>query len=232
LACAKNPNAKRPKSSFSDVSLKNLRIRYSYMRKSALLATAFLASFTLLACKPAGSAEGESIMNGVSGNDVAATGASAPAPSMDPAANLAAAEAFLATNKTASGVKTTASGLQYAVIASGAGDGPMPSAASIVQVNYEGKLLDGTVFDSSIARGQAAEFPVGQLIPAWVEALQMMRPGDEWTIWVPPSIGYGEAGAPGAIPPNALLIFRMRLEKIVGGSTGDVGVKAEKGATR
>lgn len=202
------------------------------MRKSNLFAIAVLAALAVTGCKPNGDANAKSVMDDVSGNEVAATGANTPMPSMDGAANLAAATQFLATNKSASGVKTTASGLQYAVIASGAGDAAMPTAASIVQVNYEGKLLDGTVFDSSFARGQAAEFPVGALIPAWVEALQMMRPGDEWTIWVPPSIGYGEAGAPGAIPPNALLIFRMRLEKIVGGPTADAGMKADKGATK
>jgi FKBP-type peptidyl-prolyl cis-trans isomerase FklB len=193
------------------------------MRKSILFLTALASVILVSACKPATSTETKSIMDDV---------ASAPAPSGDAASNLKAAEEFLSKNKTETGVKVTASGLQYAVIATGAGDGPKPSADSIVQVNYEGKLLDGTVFDSSFARGQAAEFPVGQLIPAWVEALQMMRPGDEWTIWVPPSIGYGQAGAPGAIPPNALLIFRMRLEKIVGGPGGDVGMKADKGATK
>jgi FKBP-type peptidyl-prolyl cis-trans isomerase FklB len=201
------------------------------MRNFFAFSTAIIGCVAVLGCNPTVRAEQDSIMNGVSGNEVAA--ASTPAaPSMDGAANLAAAETFLAKNKDVPGVKTTASGLQYAVIASGAGDGSMPNAASLVQVNYEGKLLDGTVFDSSFARGQAAEFPVGQLIPAWVEALQMMRPGDEWTIWVPPSIGYGEAGAPGAIPPNALLIFRMRLEKILGGPGGEAGIEAEKGATR
>jgi FKBP-type peptidyl-prolyl cis-trans isomerase FklB len=196
------------------------------MRKSFLIVTALVAALAVTGCKPAGSSDTGSVMDGV-GNEVAKA-----APSIDPAANLKAAEEFLTKNKTAAGVQTTASGLQYAVIASGADDGPKPTADSIVQVNYEGKLLDGTVFDSSFARGQAAEFPVGQLIPAWVEALQMMRPGDEWTIWVPPAIGYGEAGAPGAIPPNALLIFRMRLEKIVGAPGADVGIKAEKGATK
>jgi FKBP-type peptidyl-prolyl cis-trans isomerase FklB len=199
------------------------------MRKMFLLAAALMGSVALLGCKPAAEVSEGSIMNGVGGNEVTNN---VPAPSLDPVANLKSANDFLATNKTARGVQTTASGLQYAVIASGPGDGPKPSASSIVQVNYEGKLLNGQVFDSSFARGQAAEFPVVQLIPAWVEALQMMRPGDEWTIWVPPSIGYGEAGAPGAIPPNALLIFRMRLEKIVGGPSGDVGVKADKGATK
>jgi FKBP-type peptidyl-prolyl cis-trans isomerase FklB len=201
------------------------------MRKSVLFANVILVCVAVTGCKPNGDANAGSVMDGVGGNVVAATGAPSM-PSLDPIANLKTAEDFLAKNKTASGVKTTASGLQYAVIATGAGDGLMPSAASIVQVNYEGKLLDGTVFDSSFARGQAAEFPVGQLIPAWVEALQMMRPGDEWTIWVPPGIGYGEAGAPGAIPPNALLIFRMRLEKIVGGPNAAAGVKAETGATK
>jgi FKBP-type peptidyl-prolyl cis-trans isomerase FklB len=198
------------------------------MRKSFVVLTALVSVVTLGACKPAGGAETDSVMNGVGGNEVAGS----TTPSLDPVANLKAAEEFLAKNKSAPGVTTTASGLQYAVIASGAGDGVKPSASSIVQVNYEGKLLDGTVFDSSFARGQAAEFPVGQLIDAWIEALQLMRPGDEWTIWVPPSIGYKEAGSPGAIPPNALLIFRMRLEKIVGGPNADAGVKADKGATK
>jgi FKBP-type peptidyl-prolyl cis-trans isomerase FklB len=202
------------------------------MRKSFLFALAILGGLAATGCKPNGDANAGSVMDGVSGNEVAAAGAPPAMPSMDPVANLKTAEEFLAKNKVSSGVRTTASGLQYAVIASGAGDGAMPNASSIVQVNYEGKLLDGTVFDSSFARGQAAEFPVGALIPAWVEALQMMRPGDEWTIWVPPSIGYGEAGAPGAIPPNALLIFRMRLEKIVGGPSAESGVKADKGATK
>jgi FKBP-type peptidyl-prolyl cis-trans isomerase FklB len=206
--------------------------KVALMRKSLLFAIAVMGSLAVTGCKPNGDANASSVMDGVSGNEVAATGANAPMPSLDPVANLKAAEEFLAKNKAASGVTTTASGLQYAVIASGAGDGAKPSASSIVQVNYEGKLLDGSVFDSSFARGQAAEFPVGALIPAWVEALQMMRPGDEWTIWVPPSIGYGEAGAPGAIPPNALLIFRMRLEKIVGGPSADAGMKADKGATK
>jgi FKBP-type peptidyl-prolyl cis-trans isomerase FklB len=198
------------------------------MRKSHLLAATIFGFTALLGCKPADGASEKSVMDGVGGNEVAGV---AP-PSMDPVANQKAADDFLATNKNAAGVQTTASGLQYAVIASGPADGAKPSASSIVQVNYEGKLLSGQVFDSSFARGQAAEFPVGALIPAWVEALQLMRPGDEWTIWVPPAIGYGASGAGDTIPPNALLIFRMRLEKIVGGPTSDAGMKAEKGATR
>ena len=180
----------------------------------------------LAACKQP---EDVSVMNAVSAEAAAAPDA-VPTPP-DPTGNLKAAEDFLAANKVKSGVKTTASGLQYAVLASGPGDGASPKPDTIVQVNYEGKLLDGTVFDSSFARGQAAEFQVGQLIPAWVEALQMMRPGDEWTIWVHPSIGYGAEGS-GPIPPNSLLVFRMRLEKIVGGEGAGTDIKADAGATR
>jgi FKBP-type peptidyl-prolyl cis-trans isomerase FklB len=160
------------------------------------------------------------------------------------AGNLKAAEDFQAKNKAAAGVTVTASGLQYAVIASGPATGAKPSADSVVQVNYEGKLLDGRVFDSSFERGQAAEFRVSDLVPAWVEALQLMRPGDEWTIWVPPGLGYGDQGMPpgcgegGAaceIPPNSLLVFRMRLEKIVAGpgsAAAGAGAEAGKGETR
>lgn len=185
------------------------------MGKSLLLATALVGSLIITGCRPGGEASAGSIMEGVGSNEVAGNAMAVPTPSLDPVANLKSAQEFLAKNKTLPGVKTTASGLQYAVIATGAGDGKQPTASSFVQVNYEGKLLDGSVFDSSFARGQASEFTVGELIPAWVEALQLMRPGDEWTIWVPPGIGYGEMGSPGSIPPNALLIFRMRLEKIV-----------------
>jgi FKBP-type peptidyl-prolyl cis-trans isomerase FklB len=130
----------------------------------------------------------------------------------------AAAEgrAFLEKNKTAEGVQVTASGLQYRVIKAGPAEGQRPSAASIVQVHYEGKLLDGTVFDSSYQSGQPAVFPVGQLIPAWVEALQLMRPGDVWEIWAPSELAYGPQGAGGAIPPNATLYFRMELLAVQG----------------
>jgi FKBP-type peptidyl-prolyl cis-trans isomerase FklB len=140
---------------------------------------------------------------------------SLPVIKMNPETNLAAATQFLTTNGARRGVVTTASGLQYNVTRSGPATGQMPTAASVVEVNYEGKLLDGQIFDSSFARCQSAEFPVNALIPAWVEALQMMRPGDEWTIFVPPSLGYGASGVGGVIPPNAALIFRMKLERIV-----------------
>jgi FKBP-type peptidyl-prolyl cis-trans isomerase FklB len=138
-----------------------------------------------------------------------------PAAKMNPETNLQAATQFMASNATRRGVTTTASGLQYTITRSGPVSGANPTAASIVEVNYEGKLLDGQVFDSSFARCQSAEFPVNLLIPAWVEALQLMRPGDEWTIYVPPSLGYGARGAAPVIPPNAALVFRMKLERIV-----------------
>jgi FKBP-type peptidyl-prolyl cis-trans isomerase FklB len=206
------------------------------MTKAYALALLALSTSLTIACQPADSAADGSVMNGVGDAQANTGGASStpsPAPSTDMATNLKEANDFLAANKTKSGIQTTASGLQYAVIASGPADGPKPTESSVVQVNYEGKLLNGTVFDSSFARGQAAEFPVGRLIPAWVEALQLMRPGDEWTIWVPPGIGYGEMGTPdGSIPPNSLLIFRMRLEKIISSPDSDIGVKADKGATR
>jgi FKBP-type peptidyl-prolyl cis-trans isomerase FklB len=138
--------------------------------------------------------------------------------------NLSDADAFLNANKTQNGVVTTKSGLQYQIMSSGDKSSPAPQYSSIVRVNYEGKLTDGTIFDSSYQSGVAAEFPVAELIPAWTEALQLMHPGDEWVIWVHPRIGYGPVGIPMGcgkdypcqIPPNALLIFKMRLESIVG----------------
>jgi FKBP-type peptidyl-prolyl cis-trans isomerase len=124
--------------------------------------------------------------------------------------NLAAATSFLATNAKAPGVMTLPSGVQYKIVTTGPADGPHPAPADEVKVNYEGKLLSGQVFDSSFARGAPADFPLGGLIPAWVEALQRMRPGDEWILYVPPTMGYGDK-ASGPIPPNSVLIFRIQL---------------------
>ena len=124
----------------------------------------------------------------------------------------AASAAFLAKNATAPGVKVTGSGLQYKVLTSGPAEGIPPGPSDEVKVNYEGKLVDGTVFDSSYDRGQPAVLEVDHVIPAWTEALQMMRPGDTWMIYVPAAIGYGEEGAgDGKIPPGAALIFKIEL---------------------
>ena len=126
------------------------------------------------------------------------------------AANLAASKAFLAQNATAPGVVTLPSGVQYRIVRSGPAEGPKPTRADEVTVHYEGKLLDGTVFDSSYARGTPASFPLDGLIAAWIEALQQMRPGDEWVLFVPPALGYGEQDK-GPIPGNSVMVFRIEL---------------------
>lgn len=127
-----------------------------------------------------------------------------------------AAEFFLTSNARAEGVVTLESGLQYKVLRSGPNGGPQPDRNDLVKVHYEGALTSGQVFDSSFTRdtpfvttpeGQ----PAGNIIPAWTEALQLMRPGDEWIIYAPPALGYGDRGAPPAIPPHAVLVFRIRM---------------------
>ena len=120
------------------------------------------------------------------------------------------AQLFLTENRTEAGVKTTESGLQYKVIRSGPDDGVRPKVGDEVKVHYEGTLTDGTVFDSSYQSGAPRVFTVGQLVPGWDEVLQLMRPGDEWLVYVPPALGYGERGV-GPIPPNSVLVFRMEL---------------------
>jgi peptidylprolyl isomerase/FKBP-type peptidyl-prolyl cis-trans isomerase FklB len=124
--------------------------------------------------------------------------------------------AFLARNAHASGVHVTASGLQYRILRSGPADGRRPNPEDEVKVNYEGKLLDGEVFDSSYQRGTPVVMTVSQLVPGWVEALQMMRPGDEWLLYLPPSLGYGDKGA-GPIPPNSVLVFKLELIDVAPG---------------
>ncbi len=118
-------------------------------------------------------------------------------------------EAFLAANAKKDGVKVLPSGLQYKVIASG--KGAMPKATDTVETNYRGTLIDGTEFDSSYKRGQAATFPVNRVIPGWTEALQLMKVGDKWQLFIPPNLGYGERGAGGDIGPNATLVFEVEL---------------------
>jgi FKBP-type peptidyl-prolyl cis-trans isomerase len=126
------------------------------------------------------------------------------------AAGPTAAQAFLAKNKTAPGVVTLPDGLQYKIIQSGPATGAHPGPRDTVKVDYEGKLIDGKVFDSSIARGKPAEFPLRGLIPAWIEAAQLMRPGDQWIIWAPPELAYGDEDK-GPIPGGSVLEFRLNL---------------------
>lgn len=129
--------------------------------------------------------------------------------------NLKAGEAFLLENGKRAEVKTTPTGLQYEVLAEG--DGPMPSATDQVEVHYTGKLLDGTVFDSSVDRGMPATFGVNQVIPGWVEALQMMKAGSKWRLFIPSNLAYGPTGTPGGpIGPNSTLLFDVELIKVLG----------------
>ena len=123
----------------------------------------------------------------------------------------AQAKAFLAQNARQPGVHVLPDGLQYKVVRSGPADGLRPQPGDEVKVNYEGKLVDGAVFDSSYQRGVPAAMPLKGLIKGWQEALTLMRPGDEWILYVPPALGYGDQGAGGVIPPNAALIFRIEL---------------------
>jgi FKBP-type peptidyl-prolyl cis-trans isomerase len=130
------------------------------------------------------------------------------------AANLKAAQGFLRLNAQQPGVVTLPSGLEYRIVSSGPAAGAHPGPGDEVKVNYEGKLLDGNVFDSSFQRGEPLDLPLDRVIPGWTEALEQMRPGDEWILYIPPNLGYRDKGA-GPIPPNSLLIFRVQLISIL-----------------
>jgi FKBP-type peptidyl-prolyl cis-trans isomerase FklB len=129
----------------------------------------------------------------------------------------AASEQFLADIAKREEVTTTASGLQYEVLVNGDGDGDgeIPTAASTVRTHYHGRLIDGTVFDSSYDRGEPTEFPVGGVIAEWTEALQMMGVGSKWRLAAPYQLAYGEQGADGMIGPYAELIFDVELLDIL-----------------
>ncbi len=122
-------------------------------------------------------------------------------------------EAFLTENAKREGIKVTESGLQYEVLESGKGDSP--KASDNVEVHYTGKLIDGTVFDSSVERGVPASFGVTQVIPGWVEALQLMHEGDKWRLYIPSDLAYGPNGAGGVIGPNMTLIFDVELLRVI-----------------
>jgi FKBP-type peptidyl-prolyl cis-trans isomerase FklB len=118
-------------------------------------------------------------------------------------------QTFLLANRGKPGVKTMPSGLQYQVLRPG--NGRSPAATDTVKVHYHGQLLNGTVFDSSVQRNQPAVFPVNRVIPGWTEALQMMRVGDKWRLFIPANLAYGAEGAGAAIGPHAVLIFDVEL---------------------
>lgn len=128
--------------------------------------------------------------------------------------NEAAGKQYLEENGKRAEVKTLPSGLQYEVITEG--DGPLPKSTDRVEVHYTGKLIDGTVFDSSVDRGVPATFGVTQVIPGWVEALQMMKAGSKWRLYIPSALAYGPNGAGGVIGPNATLIFDVELLEVIG----------------
>jgi FKBP-type peptidyl-prolyl cis-trans isomerase FklB len=128
------------------------------------------------------------------------------------AKNAAEGEKFLAENKNKEGVKTTASGLQYKVLKEGSG--ASPKETDTVVTNYKGTLLDGTEFDSSYKRNEPATFPVNRVIKGWTEALQLMKPGSKYQLFIPAALAYGERGAGRDIGPNATLIFEVELLSI------------------
>lgn len=139
------------------------------------------------------------------------------------------ASTVLARNAQRSGIVTTPSGLQYKVLEEGSG--VAPRASDMVVVEYDGKLANGESFDSSARHGGPATLPVGGLIPGWVEGLQLMKPGAKYRFWIPPELGYGEQGAGnGEIPPNALLIFDVKLLAVAPQEPGMGGLGAMHGA--
>lgn len=124
-----------------------------------------------------------------------------------------AGEKFLTENKKKEGVITLKSGLQYKILKNG--NGPKPGAGDTVKCHYEGRLIDGTVFDSSIRRGEPAEFPVNGVIAGWVEALQLMNTGSKWQLYIPSELAYGARGAGQSIGPNETLVFDVELLDII-----------------
>ena len=127
--------------------------------------------------------------------------------------NATEGKVFLAANKKKAGVKTTKSGLQYRVIK--AGKGASPKATDQVKTHYEGRLINGKVFDSSYKRGEPATFPVNGVIKGWTEALQLMKVGSQWELYVPSELGYGPRGTGADIGPNSTLIFKVELLEVV-----------------
>lgn len=119
--------------------------------------------------------------------------------------------AFLAANGQKPGWQTTASGIQYIMLQPAANPGAKPAPGSEVKVHYEGRLIDGKVFDSSYARGEPISFPLTGVIPGWQEAVPMMRVGEIWEFAIPANLAYGERGAAGVIPPGSALIFKIEL---------------------
>ena len=177
-------------------------------RQLSLLITTLAASLALAACNNSN--------NGFNnGQNSSSPAAEVPAAPTAHATGDAAADgqAFLAANKSKDGVQTTASGLQYKI--NQPGSGKSPAATDIVSVEYEGRLLNGTVFDSTAKHGgQPVSFPVNQVIAGWTEGLQLMKEGGEYTFFIPANLAYGAREIPGAIPANSTLVFDVKLIKV------------------
>jgi FKBP-type peptidyl-prolyl cis-trans isomerase FklB len=129
--------------------------------------------------------------------------------------NLQKSAEFLVANQTKEGVVTLPSGLQYKILTPGEGTSPL--ATDQVRVHYSGSFIDGKVFDSSIERNEPIVFGVNQVIPGWTEALQLMKPGAKWMLYIPPALAYGEKGAGGVIGPNQALVFEVQLIEVIAG---------------
>jgi len=154
---------------------------------------------------------------------VAACGRGPASDAGDLARNAEASAAFMTRNAKEAGVVTLPSGLQYKVVQSGPAGAVSPDRNDLVRVDYEGALIDGTVFDSSFAKGQPYVTAPDQVVPGWTEALQKMKPGDEWMLYVPPALGYGTQDT-GDIPPNSVLVFRIKLLDVAPVPGGGHGV--------
>ena len=137
-----------------------------------------------------------------------------PASPPQPSSPTTQAAGYMAGVASQPGVVVTGSGLAYKVLRAGPADGVSPRLGDRVRVSYEGRLVNGTVFDSSASAGGPVVLTVGQLVPGWDEALQLMHPGDEWTLYVPPSLGYGDQ-ASGPIPANSVMVFRLQLLSVI-----------------
>jgi FKBP-type peptidyl-prolyl cis-trans isomerase FklB len=137
------------------------------------------------------------------------------APPVEPATPPVAVSASVAPTPDSNGLYTTASGLQYRILASGPAAGRSPTSFDSVIVHYRGTLTDGTVFDSSVERGVPATFGVSQVIPGWREALKLMKPGDQWALYIPARLAYGPRAVGDKIPPNSDLIFHVALIQVL-----------------
>ena len=143
-------------------------------------------------------------------------------------ANLEAGQAFLEKNAGEEGVRTLPGGIQYKVLQSGPAGGESPDSNDLVRVDYEGSLIDGTVFDSSYERGQPAVFTLGTVVEGWTEVLQHMKVGDEWVVYLPAAKGYGERDS-AEIPANSVLVFRLKLLDLARTPGGDRVVATANG---